>query len=162
MKLSNGLMVTGLLMIGLAFLASRVPTLEASEMADAGNVEVLPTTHDGFRVEIRGVRNSHGVMVIAVFDKAPAFEHYKYQESVGYQEVAAEKGNLIVDFPRLTDGPYAVSVFHDENQDGDFNMDGLYPTEGYGTSNAKDAFHEPTFAEAATSNPSISVTMHYF
>ncbi|MEM7280293.1 MAG: DUF2141 domain-containing protein [Pseudomonadota bacterium] len=162
MKLFNGIVVTGVLMLGLAFLASRIPVLAASETEGAEDQEAIPQIQEGLRVEIKGVRNNKGVIVIAVFDQAPPFEQYKYEESIGYQEVAAEKGSVLVTFPRLIDGPYAVSLFHDENQDSDFNMDGSYPTEGYGTSNAKDSMHEPTFDEAASSSSHISIKMHYF
>ena len=99
--------------------------------------------------------------MIFVFDDQSAFDDGDYYSAAGYAEVAADTASLTVSFPELSSGPYAVSLFHDENSDGDFNMSGIYPLEGYGTSGARSRYDEPSFRRAATDARKIPVRMYY-
>ena len=48
----------------------------------------------------------------------------------------AQTGSVVIEFPGLTPGDYAVQLYHDENANGkvDMNMVGI-PLEGFGFSN---------------------------
>jgi uncharacterized protein (DUF2141 family) len=71
-------------------------------------------------------------------------------------------------FTNLPQGPYAVSVMHDENLTGkmDFDAQGI-PQEGYGISNNPDTTTGPPTAEAATfavnqSESKIEIKLFYW
>ncbi len=113
------------------------------------------------QVSINGIRNSHGKIYIALFDSAEAFNSYDYDRAVGFKEPPAKEGSLTVDFPDLAEKPYAISVFHDENGNQNFDLSGGYPSEGYGTSHAKSAYDEPKFHQASLKPGSIGIRLHY-
>ena len=99
-----------------------------------------------------------------MFNKAQPFEVYDYDRATEYGEFDASEavgGAARLSFPRLRSGPYAVSLFHDENRDYDFNMAGDWPLEGYGTSGAKNAYDEPTFEDASVTPGRVIVQMYY-
>lgn len=157
--------VTAALLLAGSFLASEIPVSVASEMQDRatastnGPANVLGRS--GLIVEITRVRNSNGKVVIFVFDDANAFEEHDYERAAAYAETAAATGTLKAQFPDLPFGNYAVSLFHDENGDDEFNMDGMNPLEGYGTSGARNAYDEPGFERASSDAARISVQIRY-
>ena len=146
-------------------LASEVPVSMASEASPSAEIESNELDDNpgaaGLTVEIHDVRNDAGQVVVIVYDDKRAFEAYDYESAVSFAEVAAEAGELKVQFPELPTGSYAVSLFHDENDDGDFNLDGMTPLEGYGTSGANNWYDDPTFDEASTDSGHVSVRMFY-
>ncbi|MGO4210781.1 DUF2141 domain-containing protein [Terriglobus sp. 2YAB30_2] len=102
-------------------------------------------------VQVAGARNSKGQIAIALFqdgagfpgDKSKAFR--TLQVRIDPQTLRAQ-----VTLNGLPPGVYAVSVFHDENMNGqlDKNIFGI-PKEGYGASNnPKKSMGPPKFAEA--------------
>ena len=115
----------------------------------------------GLVIKINRVRNDIGVVSILIYDDANAFARGDYSRAVGYAEVKAAAGLVRADFPDLIHGPYAVFVFHDENGDADFTMQGRYPQEGYGHSNSRGAFEAPPFDIAAVSPGTVKIRMHY-
>jgi uncharacterized protein (DUF2141 family) len=63
--------------------------------------------------------------------------------------VRATVGNIVVTFHNLPPGRYAVSAFHDENDNGRLDTDTVgFPTEGIGFSNEARGL-PPDFAKAA-------------
>lgn len=164
MKTVRFLPVSLLLSVAVLFGGAWLASLAAGpQEAIAEEAEVADeTVAEGVSVIVTKVRNDQGKILIAVFDDADAFAEYDYDRAVGYVELPAEKGRVEARFPYLTGGPYAVSLFHDENGDYDFNMRGSTPLEGYGTSGARDAFHEPSFTVASTKKRRIPVKMYYF
>lgn len=102
-------------------------------------------------IQIAGARNSKGQIAVALFhdgtgfpgDKSKAFR--TFQVRIDPQTLRAE-----VTLKDLPPGVYAVSVFHDENLNSQFdkNVFGI-PKEGYGASNnPKRSMGPPKFAEA--------------
>ena len=167
-SLAGSLVATLAIVIGLGFIASQVPVSTAAappEVTEVGGANpVADAEVVGLEVVVEGIRNEKGRVIVAVFDDPMAFEAYDYDRAIGYGEIdvdTATQGTVRLPFPELTSGPYAVSLFHDENNDYDFNMDGEWPLEGYGTSGAKDAYDEPTFEEAAVDGGSVIVRMFY-
>ena len=169
-SLTGSLLTTLAIILALGFVASRVSVSTAAPIAktdlydrneDGSGAEVV-----GLEIVVTGIRNDKGRIIVAVFDKTRkgAFEEYDYDRAIEYGEFDANKavrGAVRLPFPRLRSGPYAVSLFHDENKDYDFNMDGDWPLEGYGTSGAKNAYHEPTFDEASIEGGRVTVQMYY-
>lgn len=162
---SGGLAVTVAILLVCGFLVSKIPVTNAAEgnLADTSNAALSEgvATSSGVQVAISNVKVASGKLMIFVFDDESAFDSYDYYGAAAYAEAAADSDTLQVSFPDLGAGRYAVSLFHDENSDGDFNMRGLYPLEGYGTSGARSQYDEPSFQDASTSLRTIAVRMYY-
>ena len=159
----GGAIVTLILLVSLAFGASLVPQSMATEPMDDQPIaeQASPTSATGLIVEIHDVRSGNGELLVVVFDSQSAYNNYDYSAAAGLEEVAADSRLVLVSFESLREGPYAVFIFHDENDDDDLNMNGDYPLEGYGTSGARNWWHEPSFAEAASDAGKIRVKMYY-
>ncbi len=164
-SLSCSIAVSVAVLPGLAFFASGVPVsvatdIDESDTAPSGQPESTDGS-PGPLVEITHVRNDTGKIVVLVFDDADAFGSLEFSRAVAFTEIPAQTGVARARFPELSEGTYAVALFHDENGDYDLNMDGDYPVEGYGTSGAESAYDEPDFDEAAVSTSPVAVRMHY-
>lgn len=123
--------------------------------------ESEPAIKEALSVSITDIRSDYGNVIVMVFPDAQSYNSFDYSKAVGYAELKAKAGTLTTAFPELNDGPYVVSLFHDENGDQQFNMSGEYPIEGYGTSNAKSKYDELSFKKASVMAGSITVKMHY-
>lgn len=165
LSISRSIGVTALLLMAGGFIASRMPVSSASDNREPANIQVDEDEKrrdtSGLSIEITKLRNDSGKVIVFVFDDKDAFEGGSYERAAAYREIRAVAGTLETRFPELKAGPYAVSLFHDENGDGDFNMEGAYPLEGYGTSGATDPYDQPTFDRAAFGSARVSVQVHY-
>lgn len=111
-------------------------------------------------VSINGADNNKGRIMIAVYNESSHFlsKGYKYTTSK-----LSNKG-CEVNFNNLPEGTYAVSVFHDENDNGklDSNFLGV-PKEDYGCSNnAKGFMGPPKWKDAKfqlKANKQITITL---
>lgn len=98
-------------------------------------------------VEVRNFKNTAGKVKVAVFDSESTYlNESKYAEdTVVYNQ---ESVQLI--FRGLPQGEYAISIYHDENDNGklDTNFIGI-PTESYAFSNnASGQFGPPKYEES--------------
>jgi uncharacterized protein (DUF2141 family) len=96
------------------------------------------------------MRNDKGQIVCALFSSAADFPK-NGNKAVAHAKAGISHGRSVCEFPRITPGRYAVSVFHDENSNGkmDTNFMGI-PREGVGASNnARGHFGPPKFDDAA-------------
>ena len=102
-------------------------------------------------IRIVGAKNSEGQIAITLFNGEAGFPGDKskavrtLQTRIDPQTLSAQ-----VTLNNLSPGVYAVSVFHDENMNGQFdkNVFGV-PKEGYGASNnPKKSMGPPKFADA--------------
>ena len=102
----------------------------------------------GLTLLIRDVRSPDGLVRVAVFDTAESFPR---GEAVSRDRVEASMGMVVLTFPDLPAGRYALAFFHDENGNSEFDRTLLgLPDEGFGFSNdAPVGFGPPSFAEAA-------------
>ena len=90
-------------------------------------------------IRVEGIKTNQGQLMIALFDRASAFPT---QPDLAYQKASVpitqltESGKYVVQyhFKNLDEGDYALSVFHDENNNGIFDMFLVFPAEGYGIS----------------------------
>ncbi|UZQ54974.1 DUF2141 domain-containing protein [Trichothermofontia sichuanensis B231] len=91
------------------------------------------------QVEIVGLRDRTGDVCINLFDRADGFPHDREKARVRQCLPLAEQSEdapIVVTFADLPVGSYAVSLFHDRNQDGVLNRGELgIPSEGFGFSN---------------------------
>lgn len=97
-------------------------------------------------VTITDFDNNQGHVRVGLYNKAEAFLE------TPYKSVMADivDGEAFVRFDDVPDGVYAVSCYHDEDDNGSLNMfGGLFPTESYGTSNnARGYFGPPKWKDA--------------
>ena len=162
-SIAGSIIVTAVIVFALGFLASifaGAPTIAAANQVDQDIDESVV----GLEIIIAGIRNDKGRIIFAIFDRAEPFEAYDYDRAIEYGEFDADRavqGAVRIPLPNLDDGPYAVSFFHDENGDYDFNVDSGWPLEGFGTSGANDAYDEPTFEEASVTGGQVIIQMYY-
>lgn len=97
-------------------------------------------------IEIQGLKSDAGELAVGLFDKAESFpKQFQYG-----QRLAAKSGTLSVTFKDVKPGVYAVSTYHDENNNKslDRGMFGV-PKEPYGFSqDARGEGGPPQFRDA--------------
>lgn len=101
-------------------------------------------------VEITGLRNDKGKLLCALYSSPEGFPKDS-EKAIARVSSAIAQEQAVCNFPGVTPGTYAVSVFHDENSNGklDTNFMGI-PREGVGASNnARGHFGPPKFRDAS-------------
>lgn len=96
-------------------------------------------------VVITNIKQIDGTIEIGIFQDS---EEFPQEGSQIYKlRIPVSRDSLEVEFPNLTDGEYAIVLFHDINNDGLCNMNFIgYPKEPYGFSNNKRPFFRtPSF-----------------
>lgn len=103
----------------------------------------------GIKVEVTGFRNNNGQLGCSLFAGPEGFPR---DRSKVFRRVRTpiQGGRGECFFNGIPAGDYAVTVFHDENSNGKFDMNWAgYPLEGYGFSNnVKPRFKAPSFDES--------------
>ena len=96
---------------------------------------VIPGHAAPLQVTVAGVRNAQGKVNICVFDTEQGFPDCSANPAVPSRRLLAILGTMRFDFD-VAPGLHAVSVLHDENDNGriDTNIFGI-PREGGGVSN---------------------------
>ena len=128
--------------------------------------QAQPPQENQIRAEIVGLRNNQGQVLCALFSSAGDFPK-RADKAVAQSTSVITDRHAVCEFPGVTPGTYAVSVFHDENSNGklDSNLMGI-PREGVGASNdAKGHLGPPKFDAAAFHFPGgrleLKITIHY-
>jgi len=110
---------------------------------------LVPTLAGAATLEVRidGLRAAKGHVLVALADSADAWDG-KAQPRARMRHPVAGTSETIR-FDDLPPGSYAISLFHDENDNGqmDKNIVGM-PTEGYGFSQNPRVMRKATFEEA--------------
>jgi uncharacterized protein (DUF2141 family) len=137
----------------------------ASTGVQAGDVRSAVTGR--VTVDVTNVESSKGKLLAVLFRSANGFpDHPKRAFARSVQPARAGVQRLV--FDKVPAGPYAISLFHDE--DADFELDtGLFgaPTEGYGFSrNAHAPFSAPDYEDcrlvlAAGQHQQLRVRLRY-
>lgn len=105
----------------------------------------VPTT---LTVIVTGVRNDRGQVAAALYKGADGFPG-DAKKANGAAQVPARMGNITLTFNRLMPDDYAVSLLHDEDNDGALTASLGFPLEGFGIStNPPVRFAPPKFAQA--------------
>jgi len=85
-------------------------------------------------ITIQGTRSADGYLYVALFSKPDGFPDGDY--SIQHTKLKAAAETLSAVFDDLAPGTYAVSAYHDENNNSRLDTDFIgYPTEGYALSN---------------------------
>lgn len=109
---------------------------------------IPPEFEPSLSIELSNIREAKGNLYIAVYDRADAFMKI---ETVRTKKIVpvSQTGSLKILLGNLPAGSYAVSCFHDLNENGelDANLFGI-PVEPYGFSNnARPKFRAPKWEE---------------
>lgn len=119
-----------------------------------------------FAVDVTHIRGTSGRLIMALYDNAQSYKAMNGKAAYATAAIRPIEGKAHVRFGMLPPGKYAVIVFHDGNNNGQFDFKGEMPQEGYGISGAKHALDEPSFRQAGVAVPvgehQVSVKMHYF
>lgn len=128
-----------------------------------------PVLAADINVTITGVRNANGSIVACLWSSGWGFpDCEKQRNNVQVIKVPAQPGTVSFNFPGVNAGKYAISVAHDQNDDGKLERHRFlkYPLEGAGVSNyltpPKFApFHHEALFEVKEPAASVTVPMHY-
>jgi uncharacterized protein (DUF2141 family) len=117
-------------------------------------------------VKITGLKSNTGKCLIALYKDKKGFPT-EAKDALKTISTAIKDGKCTFVFSNIASGDYAVSVVHDENDNGklDTNFLGI-PKEGIGTSNnAKSTLGPPSYAASrfamSSKTNSISITIKY-
>lgn len=117
-------------------------------------------------VDVSGLRNSKGILQVALYNKEGSIpdEHYRNYFRLVRKEINDGSAKLI--FTDLPEGKYAVSVLHDENNNGKIDKGLILPEEGIGFSNYESIGlrSKPSFGKASfdlSADKSIIVKIIY-
>ena len=100
------------------------------------------------KVKVSNIKKGEGQIRIAAY--SPEQKFLGEEIAMGINTVVEKKGYIIASFSNLPYGTYALSLYHDRNNNGklDSNFMGI-PNEPYGFSNnARGMFGPPKFQEA--------------
>ncbi len=129
----------------------------------------------GIVVRVEDVANDDGKIIIIAFEDARTFSSFGVLGAAGSASISAETGSVEHRFEMLTQGPYAIFSFHDENNDATLNTKNGIPTEGFAYSEEKTLTiaekidgapvrgvqNPPSFSEAVVSGKHITVKVQY-
>src|SRR5215469_15984662 len=128
--------------------------------------QAQPAQGSVIHVEVARLRNNTGQVSCSLYSSADGFPK-EGRKAVAHVVAPISEQKAVCDFPGITPGTYAVSVFHDENSNGklDTNFLGI-PREGVGASNdAKGHLGPPKFDAAAFhfagGRFNLKITIHY-
>ena len=106
-------------------------------------------------VSVKGFKNANGQMGICLFQKGDGFPgHYENGLKADFTKITAGSNGVGATatyiFHKLAFGTYAITVFHDENNDKVLNTNFIgIPKEGVGISNnPKSRFGPPSFNDS--------------
>jgi uncharacterized protein (DUF2141 family) len=112
-----------------------------------------PAYAGDLRVVVEGIASSAGTIIAGIYDNRDSYDRAVAESSkvevndgkrlIGVTLRPRGESQTIV-FPDLRPGSYAVALFHDENDNGRLDKDGLgFPTEAYAMSNNARGFLRP-------------------
>jgi uncharacterized protein (DUF2141 family) len=117
-------------------------------------------------VSMVGFRNNVGKAQVAIFKTDEGFPFdSRYAFMTRSASISGEVSQAV--FKDVPTGTYAISVFHDEDSDADFDRNWIFlPAEGYGTSNNAGGYFGPgNFRDSVfildTSEATVGVIIHY-
>lgn len=112
-------------------------------------------------VEMSGFKTNDGIVRVGLYNSEETF----LKKTVKSLPIEIKDGKAKAIFAGIDKGEYAVSIYHDENNNGmlDRNVMGI-PTEGYASSNdAKGFMGPPAYSDAkftVQANASIKMTIN--
>ncbi len=145
--------------------AYQIAVFAALSIAALGSQAESKTTT--IKVDAEKIRNATGMMACALLNATDGFPDVQ-AKSFQYVYVSINSGVASCEFKDVAAGTYAVSVFHDENDNKklDKNFVGI-PLEGYGVSNnirhmmSAPEFKESSFQVNGEVDKNIKIRMGY-
>lgn len=106
----------------------------------------LPSDKDTLILKVTNIKKAVGDIYVAVFDNKEDYMENRFVEAVAAVEI---KGELEINI-EMPKGKYAISIFHDTNEDGELSTNFLgIPKEPYGFSNnPKAKFGPPSYEQS--------------
>ncbi|NND88527.1 MAG: DUF2141 domain-containing protein [Flavobacteriaceae bacterium] len=93
---------------------------------------LLMHAQNSIEVTVEGFSNDQGMAVIGLYDTKTDFMEKEFR--ITTQPIRNQSASYL--FKNVPDGTYAIAVFHDEDEDGEFDiLFGLFAIEDYGVSN---------------------------
>lgn len=144
------------------WMTSLLPAVQAAQLPSAQS-----NATDRLTVRVTGARDAKGRIIVYLFRDPQGFPT-DTSKIIRQQSVNIDPNTMaaMVVFKDLPPGMFAVTVLHDENDNGkmDTNFLGI-PTEGYGASNDPNKMRAPTFEEAKfllnAIEQTVDVKLHY-
>lgn len=132
-------MTNSILAIFMGYFTLINPWINSTQATD-GDGKITITVH------VKNLKNTDGNLRVTLFDSKDNFLQKGEQQIVSIDD----KSKVTIAFQGVETGVYAVSVIHDEDNDGKMNTGIMgIPTEDYGFSNdAKGTFGPPKFEQA--------------
>lgn len=112
------------------------------------------------RVEIIGLKNSNGKVLITIFDKEKGFPENP-QNAFKSSVIEIKNKQAFIEFSCTPQKEYAIALLHDENNSGDMdkNFFGI-PKEGYAFSNNyRPTIKSPSFKQASFKASGEKITL---
>ncbi len=106
---------------------------------------------DGLKLEVtvKNIKSSRGKLIALVYTSKVGFP-VELEKAANQVTVAAHEGETKLTFEGLKPGECAISIIHDENDDGKLNTNFIgIPREGVGVSrDAKGSFGPPSYSDS--------------
>ncbi|MFP4458437.1 MAG: DUF2141 domain-containing protein [Candidatus Zixiibacteriota bacterium] len=118
-------------------------------------------------IKVENIKEEKGKIYCSIHDKAKGFPRDAESQMEGEIVEVNDVDSVYVSFEKIPYGKYAISLFHDSNDNGkmDYNLFGI-PKEGYGMSNNPEikmsvpSFEECSF-ELETRKHQITVRLNH-
>ncbi|MDJ1492332.1 DUF2141 domain-containing protein [Cytophagaceae bacterium DM2B3-1] len=117
-------------------------------------------------ITVVNLRNTQGHVLLSVFKSEDGFPNNPAKAvKLIKSKIIGDKAEIVLD--NMPDGDYAISVLHDENDNGKMDTGAFgIPKEGYGASNdAKAVLGPPSYKDAHfkhQQSTSLKIKMKYF
>lgn len=112
-------------------------------------------------INVKDISSAKGYLMVALFSGE---QDYQSGKAVKATRVKVNGEQETVIFADVADGEYAVKMYHDENDNKELDKNFLgIPSEGYGFSNNKGQFGQPSYQEASFSvNQDTKIDINLF
>lgn len=115
---------------------------------------------ESLKLTVENVRNDKGKVIALVFNKPEPFQNADYRRAVGYAAIKAMPGQVQHTFTNLKTGPYAIFLWHDEDNDQYVGYEGQKLLEGIGVSGPLPV-DKTSFDKAAVDPGPVTVRIDY-
>ncbi len=123
----------------------------------------------GYTLEVstKNLKNNKGVVQFSLYNRDGTIPDKKQNQYFLKKRVSIRNKSATATFKNLPEGRYAVSLYHDENQNNKIDKGFIMPKEGVGLSSYKkiNFFNLPDFKKASfllDGNKSIEIYTIYF
>lgn len=108
------------------------------------------SNNNTIEIIIKGLRSDKGQVIVAMFNSSSVFPEERDKAYCRLKSNINGK-QVKLSFSTIPDGEYAISFYHDENENNKFDFNFLkIPKEGYGASNnARGHWGPPAFKDAS-------------